>query len=212
VVDIEYENPEVKRVTDKVAGDWDWTYRDYAETLVPDAPYFLRRTMLQNIYTDLARAMYMQADLAPDATYRGILRRFASDGVDAGTISGIRALSLRFPDIRKASWADVCDLRRDRGLANLRAKLREVESAGGSDHDVLLRLTREHDEYMEQFRPRWRKVAINVSWTLLSYVPLFTVPATVKPIRDGVKDVLRARNHWTAALMRVQRRLSRPSS
>jgi len=94
-----------------------------------------------------------------------------------------------------------------RGIQNLRAKLREHDAAGSTDMDVLRRINEEYAADVERYQPRWRNVATTIRWNILSALPLAGIAAGVAQTGLSVGGVLRHRNHWTATLMRMRRRV-----
>lgn len=193
---------------DTVARDWKWKDGDLLRDILPDEHHFFRDALIDHLYTDLARAYVFGMDLAPDGVHATLLRRKAADARLHDAASGVRTLGLLLPAVHRASWHDIADLRKDRGLANLRAKLREHDAAGGSDVDRLRRITEEYAADVEKYQPRWRNVGITIGWNILSAIPFVSIPAGVAQTGVSIGQVVRAKNHWTATLMRVRRRTS----
>jgi hypothetical protein len=116
----------------------------------------------------------------------------------------VRTLELILPDIRRATWEDIVELRKDRGLRKLRDRLRECDAAGGADAGVVNRIWSEYQKDMERYRPTWRSKAVDVFWNLVSLAPAIGIIPTVIQTGKAITDVLGARDRWTASLMPVK--------
>jgi hypothetical protein len=190
---------------DRLRSSWEWEDRALIDEMLPDIPRFLKSALVRHLYTDLARAYLFGFEAAPDGEHAHLLQMKASDASEIA-LGGGRVLRLAVPDIRLATWEDIAELRRDRGLSNLREKLREIEVAGLTDQEVIARLEREHAEELARRMPRWRDRAVDVAWNLVSFIPIVGQASGAIQIAARTPSTVRAQRHWTASLMRIRQR------
>lgn len=194
---------------DRLARDWMWRDREILAQLEPDTPQFWRNVLISHLFTDLARSSLLGLDIAPDGRHDGILRGTVLARGESRSESGIRSLSLLLPDIRQASWQDIADLRKDRGIQNLRARLREFDADGGSDAELIREINAAYAKDMERYRPSWRGTAVNIAWNLVTSVVSLGLAPTVIQSGKAITDTLAAKEHWTASLMRLRSRVQK---
>jgi hypothetical protein len=192
---------------DQIASDWMRRDESSLTQVERRLPEYWRKALIKHLYSDLARAYILGADISPDSRHEKLLRHQALSGTHNAPDSGVRTLTLRLPDVRKISWEQINDLRQDPGINALRTQLRECDAAGGSDLEVIRRIDEQYARDMERYRRSWKDTAITVAWNLISAVPgMGLIPAVVQ---TGIafKDAYSSRRHWTASLMRLQRHL-----
>lgn len=127
----------------ELASRWNWDERELAEQTFPKMPKRLRDTAHESLNLDLARAVLLGLALAPDGIHAPLLAAKVKKSSEvASQPAGSAALTMLLPDIRKASWNDIAELRRDKGLSHFRDRLRELE-AESTTEPMLERAVRE---------------------------------------------------------------------
>jgi hypothetical protein len=187
----------------------EWIRQDEAELLQVEKrlPEYWRRALIKHLYTDVAHSLLLGADVAPDERHEKILRHLAAQGRHTAPTSGIHTLTLRLPNVQRATWQQVSEMRKDPGIESLRARLRECDAAGGSDADLIRRIDEEYARDMERYRPSWRDATISIAWNLISAMPLIgSIPAVIQT-GMALAEADASRRHWTVSLMRIHRRL-----
>jgi hypothetical protein len=194
----------ITRAADDTARRWMWDDSGLLAGFMPEASHFLRDIVIKSLYIDLARAYHLDTDIAPEGMHSKLIASKAAATDMEVVANGERILPLWIPDVRQASWEDIDHLRKDRGISNLRMKLRELDAAGGSDDELLARANREYQDYMERHRPVWSRFVASINWSLFGFTVLAPIAAVAQPILAGLQ-VPGEKKHWTASFMRVRR-------
>jgi hypothetical protein len=120
------------------------------------------------------------------------------------------ALALVLPDVRHATWRDIVEIRKDRGLRYLRDRLRELES-GATSEPLLEQAVREALlAEVEQKMPNWGVAAIDATVNVIaSAIPVVGTVVTAISAGKNVADTWKDRSNWTAALVRARKRVSK---
>jgi hypothetical protein len=192
---------------DRIANGWIWDDSQLLKDFEPNLPRYLRDALIKHLYTDVARATLLKSDVAPDDFHSKLLKRKVSQGAEAWSAGGARTLRLLLPDIRYAKWEDITELRKDRGLNNLRAKLREFDAISLSDTNLIRRVSEEYASDVEEYRPRWHQAGATLFWNLLNYVPFANIAGPMVQAKASIQKAAAAQSHWTASLMRIRRRV-----
>jgi hypothetical protein len=194
---------------DTLVRKWAWDESGIPQEVYPRQPPSLREKAFASLNLDLARAVVMGLDFAPDGIHQPLLMAKAKNSLDIDTeASGSGALLLMLPDVRTASWSEIKHLRRDKSLQRLRDRLREIE-AGAPSEALLQAAVREALlKDIASRTPSWRGTAISVSVNVVaSAIPgLSTIMTSVSAGKE-VADNWKNRNHWTAALLRARKYL-----
>ena len=196
---------------DELYRRWDWDERELSARLFPEMSRYLRNKAHQNLNRDLARAVVLGFALAPDGIHMPFLEAKVQHSADVKMEpSGAAALTLLLPDIRAASWEDIVEIRKDKGLRYFRDQVRGLEASAGSqpllDHAVREALVKEVNERL----PNWGSTAVSAVINVLAgaIAPLGVLVTGVAAGRD-VASTWKERRGWTATLLRARRRLAK---
>jgi hypothetical protein len=196
---------------DKRLREWNWSESEFVKSLFPGKSRRLAELINANLNRDLAWSSALSADLAPDGLHGPLLSQKAGSRPEHARREGaaIHVLQLVLPEIRQASWSDIRSLRRDKGLTNLRAKLRELSADEVNDGEVQRRLIDEYEQELERRRPRWHRegvvAAVNFA---LGFIPGVSGLASASSAIQSAVDTGRSDYSWHATLFRLRRRLA----
>lgn len=170
---------------------------------------WLRQKVHANLNLDLARASVIGAELVPDGSNVALLNLKTRLGASKTVATGERPLRFVLPDIDRASWADIAEIRADRGFSDLRAKLRELDATDVSEDQLRERFVNELLTELEQRRPRWLSVAVSVVVSLLGGIlPPLAAVGTMLELGEKALSAETGGAHWTAAVIRARGKLA----
>jgi hypothetical protein len=192
---------------DDIAKKWDAEEQAMVGQLWPKMHPRVRTAVLHGLNLDLAGAAVLGVHLAPDGLHQPLLLAKASLSRVQVRGSGERALWIVLPEVAKATWDDIKDLRRDKGLAGLRAKLADMDQAALEGSDIYAGALADTLAELENTRPRWFASGL---WAVVSLMSGALGPTlTGVGIAASAVNSARADRRWTAALLRARQRLRR---
>jgi hypothetical protein len=190
-----------------LAEDWDRQEHDLVIDTTTGLPNWQKEKIHQNLNLDLARASIMRVELLPDGTAAPAIEAKLARATLQTQASGLRSLRLLLPDLRKATWDDVREIREDAGIRDLRVRLVEFDGSSSDDLRLRERLEWELLRELEVRRAGWRAGVISLALIAASAIPF------VGPVLEGISagksvaDAARDEHRWHATLMRARRRL-----
>jgi hypothetical protein len=95
------------------------------QALVPD--HFVRDLVVRQANRDLLVGSLYRSAVSMDSLHRRVLTAQIRSGTAAPAF-GPQALTILVPDVRWLSWADILEVRANRGLRRYREVLREIEA------------------------------------------------------------------------------------
>lgn len=165
----------------------------------------VRQAVLHGLNIDLAGAAVLGVHLAPDGLHQPLLHAKASESRVLLRGSGERSLWVVLPDVATATWEDIALLRKDKGLAGLRAKLADLDQAALEGADIYAGTLSAALSELEDSRPRWFASGL---WAILSLLSAPVGPAfTGLGIAASAAKSVRSDRRWTATLLRARQRL-----
>lgn len=199
--------PDGARIAAELAKEWTDAEEAMVSNLWPDKPWRLRNLTHRSLNLDLATASLMGMHLAPDGIHYPLLLAKAADGRAELVSAGEHSLRIALPQITEATWEDIVELRKDRGLASLRTKLAELDQVGLDSQDVYQRVVQELLDDLDRRRPQWVTSGL---WAVASIVagPFGPIVSCVEVASTAAQSHI-ADRRWMAALLRARRRLNR---
>lgn len=175
---------------------------------------FVKSKLIHALNRDLAHAAILEATLSTDPLH---LRLMTMKQNVSGLVPSGHSIvvGVGLPAVRDVPWSEIIDLRRDRGMADFRRVVDEIENEvasqpeiDGNDDlrdEIVKKWQRRVADAISALRPSLKQLATeSTKGLVLDFVPLPGLSTLLGTV-SGVREIYRSRKSWLTVFMRLAR-------